>query len=83
MLCVAMPGQPAPELAQQAGFGFELGGGSSADAVEDMRVMLPTSVVMENAGVRCALVGEAAGVRAWQDKIELAAQAGRAAAEVR
>lgn len=83
LLCVAMPGQPAPELAQQAGFGFELGGGASKDAVEDTRVMLPTSTAIENDGARCVLVGEAAGVYAWREKVEMAAQAGRAAAEVR
>jgi len=83
LLCVATPGQPAPELAQQAGFRFVLGGDAAPDTIEDTRVMVPTTRVVESDGVRCELVGEASGVTAWKQKIEVAAEAGRAAAEVR
>jgi sarcosine oxidase subunit alpha len=81
LLCVAMPGQPAPELSQQAGFGFALGP-DEATAV-DTRVMVPTANSIDANGTRCVLVGEAAGVRAWRDKLEMATAAGRAAAEAR
>jgi hypothetical protein len=78
ILCIADFGQPSLELAQQAGFDFELRG---VDGREDFKVMLPTAdVVDDGAGTRRFLVGEASGRFDWREKIRHAAAAGAAAA---
>lgn len=79
LLCVALPGQPAYELAYQAGFEFAL-----ADSpLEERRVMLPVTVrrVSEDPTVSFFVTGEAAGERDWKTKIEKGRQAGAEAAE--
>jgi sarcosine oxidase subunit alpha len=78
LLCVAVPGQPSFELAQQAGFCFRLRGSKER---EDLKVMVPTADDLDNgAGPRRFLVGEASGRIDWNDKIGHAARAGAAAA---
>jgi sarcosine oxidase subunit alpha len=79
LLCVAVPGQPSFELAQQAGFRFELRVPDGVGGNGDLKVMVPTSDVASGAPERF-LVGEASGRFDWKTKIEHAAAAGRAAA---
>lgn len=81
LLCVAGPGQPSFELAQHAGFRFELrtpgvpGGGTAS------KVMMPASDTIEDdGGPRRYLVGEASGRFDWKSMTEHAAAAGAAAA---
>jgi sarcosine oxidase subunit alpha len=80
LLCVAVPGQPSFELAQQAGFDFQLkGNGGRADP----KVMVPTADALDDgAGPPRFLVGEASGRSDWNDKIGHAALAGAAAAQI-
>jgi sarcosine oxidase subunit alpha len=76
LLCIATPGQPSFELAQQAGFEFQLRGG------DDLGVMVPTADVLDD-GTRPPryLVGAAAGIRNWNEKLAHAARAGTSAAQ--
>jgi sarcosine oxidase subunit alpha len=78
LLCIASPGQPSFELAQQAGFTFFLSG---EPGKPDLRVMQPqTDVVDDEGGCRVLLTGEAAGKLDWKEKINHAVRAGVAAA---
>jgi len=78
LLCVAVHGQPSFELSQQAGFEFRL---EATDGRDDLKVMLPTAEVLEDGtGPRRFLVGEAAGITGWEEKIGHAARAGASAA---
>jgi len=78
LLCVALPGQPAFELAYQAGFEFAL----SDAPLEACRVMRPASIRRESddRAVTFLIAGEAAGETDWRKKIESGDQAGREAA---
>jgi sarcosine oxidase subunit alpha len=79
LLCVAVPAQPAFELAQQAGFRY----GFSPDSAlrEDLEIMTPAVDVLEDeSNPPRYLVGEAAGHFDWNSKIEHASSAGGAAA---
>jgi sarcosine oxidase subunit alpha len=77
MLCIAAPGQPSFELAQQAGFSFEFDG---EPAAPDLRVLKPTTDTTDEDGeCRVFLTGEAAGIVDWKQKIDHAARAGTAA----
>ena len=79
LLCIATPGQPSFELAQQAGFNFRFSGDPGKP---DLRVMQPTTdVVDEEGGCRVLLTGEAAGKLDWKEKINHAVRAGVAAVE--
>jgi sarcosine oxidase subunit alpha len=80
MLCVAVGGQPAFELAQQAcfRFAFEDPGDPLRD---DLKVMKPESDILDDGEGPCRfLVGESAGKRDWRIKVEHATRAGTAAA---
>jgi len=80
LLCVAVPGQPSFELAQQAGFVFQL---QATVGREDLKVMVPTEDVLDDGtGPRRFLVGEASGRFDWNDKIAHAARVGAAAARI-
>jgi sarcosine oxidase subunit alpha len=78
-LCIAGPGQPAFELAHQAGFHFAFAGDGTR---EDLAIVSPTTDVIENdSGSRRYLVGEASGRVEWKDKIDHATAVGTAAAQ--
>jgi sarcosine oxidase subunit alpha len=78
LLCVAVHGQPSFELSQQAGFEFRL---EATHGRDDLKVMLPTAEVLDDGtGPRRFLVGEAAGITGWEEKIGHAARAGASAA---
>lgn len=68
MLCIALPGQPAYELPYQAGFSYAL----ADTGPEEERMMIPTSTRIENDGEfpRFIVVGSAAGINDWQEKID-------------
>jgi sarcosine oxidase subunit alpha len=83
LVAVAAPGQPAFELAQQAGFAFRLGDGPAP-----ARVLVPTETRLDVAGTPVFLAGACAGITgshgAWRERIAHARAAGEAAArEVR
>jgi len=66
MMCIALPGQPAYELAYQAGFKFEMSG----DEITETRTMLPTTQSIQNDdGTSFFVVGELAGQTIWKQKI--------------
>jgi sarcosine oxidase subunit alpha len=80
LLCIAVPGQPAFELAQQAGFRY----GFSPDSAlrEDLEIMTPAVDVLDDLSIPPRyLVGEASGRFDWNSKIEHASSAGAAAAK--
>ncbi|RLC97343.1 MAG: hypothetical protein DRI46_13075, partial [Chloroflexi bacterium] len=68
MLCIALPGQPAYELPYQAGFPYAL----SNTALEEERMMIPMTTRFESDGEspRFFVVGGAAGITGWREKIE-------------
>lgn len=76
LVCVAAPGQPAFELAQQAGFAFALSDGPR----EDLRVMVPSARSVDAEEGAAFVVGETAGITDWTEKIEDAARVGAEAA---
>jgi sarcosine oxidase subunit alpha len=79
LLCIAAPGQPAFELAQQAGFQFEFASGGAWP--EGLEIMTPTADVLKiPSGSRVYLVGETAGRFETNAKIGHAADIGAAAA---
>jgi len=80
LMCIAVPAQPAFELAQQAGFRY----GFSPDSAlrEDLEIMMPAVDVLDDgSNPPCYLVGEASGHFDWNSKIEHASSAGAAAAK--
>ena len=82
LLCVALPGQPAYELAYQAGIEYAL----SRARVDEMKVMRPLTNrgVTEDGSVSFFVAGEAAGESDWKKKVEDGSRAGaEAAAAVR
>lgn len=82
ILCVALPGQPAYELAYQAGIEYAL----SRARVDEMRIMLPVTNrgAAEDGSVSFFVAGEAAGETDWREKIASGERAGaEAAAAVR
>jgi sarcosine oxidase subunit alpha len=74
LLCVANPGQPAYELPYQAGFRYRLDNGGP----EEERMMIPTVTRLYSGGEqpRFHIVGAAAGIADWRDKIENGESAG-------
>jgi sarcosine oxidase subunit alpha len=79
-LCIALPGQPAFELAHQAGFRFALANAGGAERAE-FKVMTPVSDTLDGGDGPCRyLVGDAAGRRHWRDKIDHAERVGETAA---
>jgi sarcosine oxidase subunit alpha len=78
LLCVALPGQPAYELAYQAGIEYAL----SRARVDEMRIMLPVTNrgAAEDGSVSFFVAGEAAGETDWREKIESGERAGAEAA---
>jgi len=81
LLCVAGPGQPSFELAQHAGFRFELRTPGVPGDDASSKMMMPVSdLIDDDDGPRRHLVGEASGRFDWKTKIEHAAAAGTAAA---
>jgi sarcosine oxidase subunit alpha len=78
LLCVALPGQPAYELAYQAGIVFAL----SRARVDEMRIMRPVTNrgAAEDGSVSYFVAGGAAGETDWREKIENGERAGAAAA---
>jgi sarcosine oxidase subunit alpha len=78
LLCISLAGQPSFELPQQAGFRYTMAGGSGRD---DSKLMFPNGdALVEGPPPARYLVGGAAGVSGWEEKIAHAARAGEAAA---
>ena len=80
LMCIAVPAQPAFELAQQAGFRY----GFSPDSAvrEDLEIMMPAVDVLDDgSNPPCYLVGEASGRFDWNSKIEHASSMGAEAAK--
>ncbi len=65
LVVAALPGQPAFELPQQAGFGYTL----SDDARPDMRVMIPNERTITTDTSSCHVIGGAAGIRDRNDRV--------------
>jgi sarcosine oxidase subunit alpha len=80
LLCVAFPGQPAYELAYQAGFSFRMSGGP----LQETRTMLPTErVIRDGSGVSVFVVGELAGHVTWRERKTSGEEAGSRATQER
>jgi NADPH-dependent 2,4-dienoyl-CoA reductase/sulfur reductase-like enzyme len=74
MMCIALPGQPAYELAYQAGFKFEMSG----DEITETRTMQPTKQSIQNDdGVSFFVVGELAGQTTWKLETTAGEKVGR------
>lgn len=73
LLIVAFAGQPAYELAYQAGFQFAL----NEDPLDENRILAPTSTSLTEAGITFYLAGEVTGERDWQKNIEQGTRAGK------
>ncbi|MCH7548110.1 MAG: FAD-dependent oxidoreductase [Candidatus Krumholzibacteriota bacterium] len=86
LVCVALPGQPAFELLQQAGFRFSFRDASGQDDAAAGRpeaneaTMVPTTREIDGDGCRFYVVGEAAGFTDWREALEQAVATGRRAA---
>lgn len=72
ILCIADDGQPAFELAQQAGFEFAI----NMDR-DDLRVMLPTALNRDTLPAHFWLVGGATGAADWRARMDQAREVGR------
>jgi len=73
LLCIALPGQGAYELAYQAGFAFEMSGGP----VQETRTMSPTEqAIRSEDGVSFFVVGELAGHETWRERMASGEKAG-------
>lgn len=80
LLCVALPGQGAYELAYQAGFPFQMSGGP----LQETKIMLPSTRSMQSdQGVAFFVVGELAGETDWRTKLDGGRDAGGRAARSR